>query len=118
MRASDELRDQVAHCRRDAMTREAVAEISVDQRDRATLCVERRRSTGDEISVISRNYAQKTANCGLLRIVEEVEEPRVFQGFRRRSRLSTARLKIVVSPVRVQVSPSAIPHSGRISFFG
>jgi hypothetical protein len=45
------------------------------------------------------------------------EQYTVLQAFRRDSRLGAARLKIVVSPVRVRISPFAIPHSSGIFFF-
>ena len=52
------------------------------------------------------NCVENDANCGSLTSASHRRKPLVFQGFRGLTRPLTARLEIVVSPVRVRVSPS------------
>ena len=74
-------------------------------------------SGGDGENDHSLNRVDKSANCGHPGRPSRRVQARRFQGFRGPASVQTARLKIVVSPVRVRVSPFAIPHSSGIFFF-
>jgi len=66
--------------------------------------------TGDEMPRISRNASNRPQTADYCP-AQRRSKPQVLQRFPCRSRLSAARLKIVVSPVRVRVSPLGNPHS-------
>ena len=65
----------------------------------------------------ARTQRKRTQFAAICRLQFMAREPARLRGFRHDSRPSDPILKIVVSPVRVRVSPFSIPHDSGIFFF-
>jgi hypothetical protein len=78
---------------------------------------DRNRANGTRAVFRVQHFRQLHATCGLRGCGPWNQNPAFLHDFLRRSRVACNCLKIVVSPVRVRVSPYAKPGAAWISFF-